>query len=656
MPIIKDNKLEKRYSPIDFGRKISENRNLVILIASLLSIFTIFCLLVLKQYSTELSEDSFITYTGEEFCIEGSFPLSDLYSNSSETFISTFEDSSRFLGVSWYSSKLCFSSDELLKENKSYDFTFGLFGSLFKEEIDVTSGLYPKLKSITISEESFIPINSSIEFQFDKQDNIFDYNIKLGSYTLSCVKSPELQLICNTAELNLVQGAEYVFELQRSFNGEYIESLFSTNVKTGDALVLEEISIKEGEILYDPLTEIILIFNQPIGDIDGIKIINASESGSQPELKLQKKIDNNKVIISLVSEFESNSKYRLELSSATSTTQSFLTRSYNVNFIVSDGPMITSTSSTPSKMLVDSKITIQFDQEINPKQSINSFFKISPAIPTSVYINGDSLIIDPVGQFASCTDYTITILEGFQSILGLGKSAEETIHFKTYCAQVSSIGKSVKGNNIYSYTYGSGSETLILFGAMHGSEKSSGVTLNSLIDRMESRVDEIPSGKKIIIVPILNPDGYNSFKRYNANNVDLNRNFDTTNWTKDSDGPDGSSTSSGGQEPFSEPESRAIRDLILQNSPYLTVSYHAAASYVIANGGIDSNSYAQQYANTSGYRFISSSVEDAFEYTITGNFGAWAFENDFTAIIVELASETRDEIVWNEEAIWKLIY
>lgn len=76
--------------------------------------------------------------------------------------------------------------------------------------------------------------------------------------------------------------------------------------------------------------------------------------------------------------------------------------------------------------------------------------------------------------------------------------------------------------------------------------------LTSLVDNRE-----------IWIVPMMNPDGRTNLTRYNANGVDINRDYGYM-WDRE-----GSSTS-----PFSQPESRALGDLIRARNFSSAASYH----------------------------------------------------------------------------------
>jgi len=113
----------------------------------------------------------------------------------------------------------------------------------------------------------------------------------------------------------------------------------------------------------------------------------------------------------------------------------------------------------------------------------------------------------------------------------------------------------------------------LLIGGMHGDEKATIVLLESFLEK------HLVTGKvraPTVIIALANPDGYERHSRYNARGVDLNRNFET-NWHAESAEPSGI-------KPWSETESRALRDFILEIEPMKIVSLHWALAEIDADG------------------------------------------------------------------------
>jgi hypothetical protein len=78
-------------------------------------------------------------------------------------------------------------------------------------------------------------------------------------------------------------------------------------------------------------------------------------------------------------------------------------------------------------------------------------------------------------------------------------------------------------------------------------------------------ITELVDNREIWIIPMVNPDGREAGTRYNAHGVDLNRNY----------GYMPESTT-----PYSEPETRAMRNNALQNNFVLSLSFHCSGDIV----------------------------------------------------------------------------
>lgn len=134
------------------------------------------------------------------------------------------------------------------------------------------------------------------------------------------------------------------------------------------------------------------------------------------------------------------------------------------------------------------------------------------------------------------------------------------------------LGCSVEGREIAAWEFegsGGGGRTLLI-GGMHGDEFAT-------IDLLEAFRERVPGGAgPVVVLPLANPDGLERRTRYNARGVDLNRNFGF-NWRADCVEPPGSG-------PWSEPESRALRDFILCWEPDRIVALHWALAEIDADG------------------------------------------------------------------------
>ncbi|MBN2342134.1 MAG: carboxypeptidase regulatory-like domain-containing protein [Deltaproteobacteria bacterium] len=115
-----------------------------------------------------------------------------------------------------------------------------------------------------------------------------------------------------------------------------------------------------------------------------------------------------------------------------------------------------------------------------------------------------------------------------------------------------------------------------IIGGIHGNECQSVEEVLLIIEwllagyQTDAQLTSFIDGVEFLLIPLVNPDGFSSSPptRTNANYVDLNRNFGF-GWSQQSV-----------FEPFSEPESRAIRDVSQAGAFNLGLSYHTESIYV----------------------------------------------------------------------------
>lgn len=93
---------------------------------------------------------------------------------------------------------------------------------------------------------------------------------------------------------------------------------------------------------------------------------------------------------------------------------------------------------------------------------------------------------------------------------------------------VAVAGHSAEGREIRQLTFGSGPVPVLLWSQMHGDESTASMALADIIRFFHDRPDhplarEIARGATIHMIPILNPDGAQRFRRRNAQGIDINR-------------------------------------------------------------------------------------------------------------------------------------
>ncbi len=131
------------------------------------------------------------------------------------------------------------------------------------------------------------------------------------------------------------------------------------------------------------------------------------------------------------------------------------------------------------------------------------------------------------------------------------------------------IGQSVENRPIKALRSGDGPQRVLVVGSVHGEEPGGHAVVRALRSR------RMPRSVTLYTVRTGNPDGLARGTRTNARGVDLNRNF-AHRWRRSGRGRFYS-----GPRPFSEPESRALRDLIRRVEPHLTVWLHQPYGIVV---------------------------------------------------------------------------
>ncbi|UCG15104.1 MAG: DUF2817 domain-containing protein [Phycisphaerales bacterium] len=177
------------------------------------------------------------------------------------------------------------------------------------------------------------------------------------------------------------------------------------------------------------------------------------------------------------------------------------------------------------------------------------------------------------------------------------------------------LGYSVQGRPIDAYSYGWGADPVLVFGGFHGNEKASVHVAEKLIALLQGN-SALPAGRSVVIVPNVNPDGYERNSRQNARGVDLNRNFPAANWKASEPG----NSSHGGSAPLSEPEAQIVLDLVGELKPSLIISIHSISRNRQCNNfDGPGRAVARRMATRNGYP-----VKASIGYATPGSFGTWA--------------------------------
>jgi predicted deacylase len=233
------------------------------------------------------------------------------------------------------------------------------------------------------------------------------------------------------------------------------------------------------------------------------------------------------------------------------------------------------------------------------------------------------------------------------------------------------IGYSVQQRPIVSYRLGTGPVSVVFIGGIHGGYEWNTIILAyEALDYLMDNLELIPDSVTVYIIPSANPDGQflttgkvgrfmasdvsgDTFSgRFNANGVDLNRNWDcdwssVAYWRQEQ--------INSGPYPFSEPENLILREYLLAIDPAAVVFWHSAANAVFAAGCSElyppSRQLAQIYGRAANYP-----VRNEFtSYAITGDATNWLATRNIPAISVELINRFDTDWAQNRAGVLALL-
>ncbi|NUO83974.1 zinc carboxypeptidase [candidate division KSB1 bacterium] len=225
-------------------------------------------------------------------------------------------------------------------------------------------------------------------------------------------------------------------------------------------------------------------------------------------------------------------------------------------------------------------------------------------------------------------------------------------------AQVSSIGKSVEGRELWAIKISDNvnaqeNETEVVFlGGHHAREWISidvpYLIAQHLLDEYGSnpQITALVDNAEIWIVPMVNPDGHQYsvtaqrlWRKNRRNNgdgtfgVDLNRNY-SYQWGGPGSSGDTYSEIYRGPSAFSEPETQAVRDFLQAHPPRALISYHSFSQLVLYPWGYTNNAspqhglldslavaIANRIRDVHGQTYIPEQASDL--YLASGDTGDW---------------------------------
>jgi len=546
--------------------------------------------------------------------------------------------------------KVCIAPSTSPKEGK-VNVGIAPFGWIIARKTFVVETPRAPLVSIA-SLAGSIPATRSLKIPISSLDTVFDYSLIAGAARTTCSSSAHA-IECDIAQMKLTQGQTYTLKVERQFH-EQREVVAQKEIKVLEAVRVTRTSVQPEQIIYDkPAAFTIQVDKALVGAkvslerLDGESVHDESSTVSVVDTEITVKPAN---------ELARDMAYRLTLTQAEAVDGSVTSEAYPVTFHLSGGPKVASTNIGSYGFDQGSTITIQFDQAIGAGQDIARFVHVSGAGAASIVNSGSKVTVRP-NVMGRCADFSITVDKGLVSAYGVTSTGGWSFASRTRCSTMSTIGHSVQNRPINAYYFGDGATTMLFTGAIHGNEISSKYLMDALVSYLEEHAREIPSDRRVVIVPMVNPDGVAAGTRYNAHNVNLNRNFATTNWVSDTVVSGGSvEQGAGGSSALSEPESAALTTFTQNLQPRLVVTYHSQGSLINSNDVGIAATLGPQYAAMTKYKFVSSdATTGAFGFEMTGTYEDWLAERSTPAILIELPTNTGRYFTQHTAAIWTMI-
>lgn len=524
------------------------------------------------------------------------------------------------------------------------------FGGLFARQTFALKVTPPVVADVQAFAKP-IPVSKPLALKLSGSDHIFSYVLKIAGKETDCA-SKKAVLSCDVEKLSLVQSQSYSAELSRQFNGKAVATVVSKDIQTLSATTFTDSSIKSNEVVYVKPTEIAVVSDKKLVKVDAA--LYRLDGASRIEIPSSATMTDTGFTVKITEELPRSADYELVTKKVEAVDGSGLVQAHTLAFKTSGGPKVTGVNVNATGVPMNSTVIVTFDQPLAEKQDITKFVSLSGGA-SLIGKQGNQLLVS-VNGVPKCGDFTIKVTNDLQSQYDIAGHSGWSYAGRTICHTIGTIGTSAQGRAINAYYFGSGATTVLYTGAIHGSESSTKSLMDRWIQDLEAKARNIPAHITVVVVPMINPDGYARGSRVNANNVDLNRNFATSDWQKDITTVNNQPfPGGGGESAMSEPETKVIAALAQQLRPKVILSYHSIGGMVAANQAGNSTGLATTYSQLSGYSNITGQSDDAFEYAISGTADDWYAQIGIPSILVELGSHSYHQFERNQAAMWAMI-
>lgn len=499
----------------------------------------------------------------------------------------------------------------------------------------------PKVRALSTVDES-ISVKKPLEISLSSVDRVNRYEVTLSNSNKAatlpqpsqCAYS-DTKLVCDVAKLGLLQGSAYKVSLYRSYEKTAKTLVHTWNVKTLSPLTVTSRPFENNKIFYDSPTQFHYTFDSAVKEakVSLVKKDKDKET-SVPVTQLVKDKD---LTVSFGA-LDRRASYALRIDSAMTQEGRSIESPDELTFSTSGGPKVVSVSAPTSGVARNQAIVVTFDQPVSVDAG-KTYGRIQGANAT-IRKTADNQVTFSL-QAGDCAPFTLFVEEVKGELNNIAIEQAWRYSSKTVCGYSWTIGYSVQGRPITAYSIGSGSKVVLFTGGMHGSEQSGYSTMLAWANYLQQNDGVIPAGVRVIVVPNTNPDGIAANSRNNSRNVNIDRNFPTSDWKSSIETSSGVLPTGGGVSAASEPETAALMALTRQFRPRLEVSFHSQGRLVGANKYSDSVAIGNVYASIVGYKTMFNDAEAVMGYSMTGEYEDWmGQEMNIPAILIELPASS----------------
>lgn len=613
--------------------------------------FVVGVLLVMTLYLVIFREKTLLYSYGGKTCDQRLVLLPDIFAQvGNERYEIHTQGGWSVAGHRLTATSLCVAPLQAPLENSSETVAYAPWGGWFARlTYVVDAASHPEIDADVL--KAPIPVSRSLKLPLSEPDATFSYKLEAGDNQVVC-ESKERELLCDVPVLGLIQGSEYEVVLEKYFKSDKVDEALSAHVETLSPLSVLSTSIEREATVYDKPATVVIATDKAIGRADfSVRRID----GETTEVKASTEFKDKELVVTFAEELPRQATIEVAAKDLEAIDGSTPLDAYSLAFKTSGGPRVTGVNVGGSGVPLGSQIIVTFDQELAADQDIAPLVTVSGGVTLQAR-RGNQLVFS-TNDASRCAPVAIALKAEIASPYGVAGQSSWRYDGRMQCYTVTTIGHSSQGRPIQAYHFGGSGPSTLYTGAIHGNEASTKHLMDRWIQELDANPGKLPPGKRVVIVPAINPDGVARNSRLNARGVDLNRNFGVSDWQKDIQHTNGSAfPGGGGSEPMSEPETRAIAAFAAQLRPELVISYHSIGGMVISNQKGQASARASRYAGLSGYR-ISAGGSGDFGYQITGT--ADDYYNQVLgvpSILIELGSHSYHQFERNQAAMWAMLH